>query len=126
MDPHRLGDWVTIHRRLADVSDSPLQTGSTLEQTLCIAHTNFKVRWTVTEIEAPRCAVWEGKGPMRSRATTAYRLQAADGGTRFRYENDFRTPGGPLGAAASRILVGGVSRREADRSLERLRQLLEG
>ena len=29
MDPDRLGDWVTIHRRLHAVSDRPLHEGST-------------------------------------------------------------------------------------------------
>ena len=126
MDPHRLEEWVTIHRRLEKVSDTPLRQGSTLEQTLCIAHTNFKVRWTVSRIEEPRLAVWEGKGPARSKATTVYRLEP-DGPerTRFSYENDFKAPGGVLGAAAGRMLVGGVSRREAERSLDRLKDLLE-
>lgn len=125
MDPHRLEEWVTIHRRLERVSESPLREGSTLEQTLCLAHTNFKVRWTVTRLDEPRLAVWEGKGPVRSKATTVYRLEANGRGTRFSYENEFKAPGGPLGAAAGRMLVGGISHREAERSLARLKSLLE-
>lgn len=126
MDPDRLGEWVTIHRRLEQVSDRPLKEGSTLEQTLCIRRVQFKVKWTVADLEPQQLARWEGRGPARSGAFTVYRLAAADGGgTRFQYENEFRTPLGPLGAAASRALMGGVPQREANASLERLKALVE-
>ena len=126
MDPDRLSDWVTIHRRLEKVSDRPLRQGSTLEQRLCVRRVEFKVKWKVVELEPERLARWEGRGPARSKADTVYRLAAADGGgTCFEYENEFRPPLGPLGAAASRALVGGVPQREANASLERLKALLE-
>lgn len=127
MDPDRLGEWVTIHRKLHKVSDRPLREGSTLEQSLCLRGAQFKVRWHVVEEEDRSFVRWEGKGPARSRATTEYRLSPdGNGGTRFDYLNEFKAPLGPLGAAASRALVGGVPEREAKRSLEQLKSLLEG
>ncbi len=126
MDPGRLADWVTIHRRLGSVSDTPLRVGSTISQTLALAGAPFKVRWTVTQLDPGRLAVWEGRGPARSRAISRYELEPhGEGGTRFDYRNEFKPPGGPLGAVAGRVLVGGISQREANRSLERLRALLE-
>ena len=126
MDPERLGDWVTIHRKVGKVSDTPLKEGATLEQTLCLAHTNFNVNWEVTEVREPKLVVWEGKGPVRSHAHTTYRFEPdGNGGTRFRYENDFKPPMGPLGSAAGRVLVGGVSKREAENSLKKLKAILE-
>ena len=126
MDPQRLEEWVTIHRGLGKVSDRPLKDGSTLEQTLCLRGINFHVRWKVAEAEPPELAVWEGKGPARSRTRTQYRLtDNGNGGTRFDYENDFKPPLGPLGAAAGRALMGGVSKREADKTLKQLKQLAE-
>jgi carbon monoxide dehydrogenase subunit G len=125
MDPNRLGDWVTIHRKLGAVSDRPLHEGSTMEQTLCIAHANFKVRWTVTEMR-DRSVTWDGRGPARSKAHTHYHAEPdGNGGTRFDYVNDFTAPGGPLGKVADRMLVGGISKREAERSLHRLKELVE-
>jgi hypothetical protein len=44
--------------------------------------------------------------------------------TRFDYRNEFHAPLGPIGALASRALVGGMPQREAHRTLERLRALL--
>jgi uncharacterized protein YndB with AHSA1/START domain len=126
MDPSRLDDWVTIHRKLLKAPPSPPRVGAEMEQTLCLRGVNFRVRWELTDCDAPRRAVWQGRGPARSHAHTEYVLTEQDGGTRFDYRNEFRPPLGPLGAAASRALVGGVPAREAERSLERLKALVEG
>jgi carbon monoxide dehydrogenase subunit G len=119
MDAERLHEWVTIHRKLE------AHTDTTMVQVLCIHHVNFHVRWELEEAVRPRHAHWVGKGPARSKAETEYRLRAVDGGTRFDYRNEFRAPLGPLGAAASRALVGGVPQREANASLQRLKALVE-
>jgi carbon monoxide dehydrogenase subunit G len=123
MDPTRLKDWVTIHRRLDRADDGPPRPGYEMEQHICLRGVEFKVRWELVDCKADQRAVWEGRGPARSHAHTEYRLRDEDGGTRFDYHNEFRAPLGPLGAAASRALVGGVPEREAKRSLDRLRSL---
>jgi uncharacterized protein YndB with AHSA1/START domain len=127
MDPARLGDWVTIHRKASPASAGPMAEGAKLDQVLVLRGTPFKVHWTVVEADPPRVAVWEGRGPARSKARTAYRLSPdGNGGTRFDYENDFEAPFGPLGAVASQLLVGGISERETKASLRRLQALLAG
>ncbi len=47
MDPKRLGDWVTIHKSVSHVSDSPLRAGSTMDQSMHVRGLTFKVHWTV-------------------------------------------------------------------------------
>jgi len=125
MDPHRLDDWVTIHRKLEHVSHDPLEDGSSMEQTLCLRGASFKVRWHIVEADAPHLAVMEGKGPARSTASIRDELTPIEGGTRFDYVNEFRAPMGPLGSMASRVLVGGASEREANASLKKLKALVE-
>jgi uncharacterized protein YndB with AHSA1/START domain len=125
LDPNRLGDWVTIHRRVNEADDGPPRKGFQMQQTLSLHGAHFKVRWTLTDVKEPERATWEGRGPAHSYARTSYRLTAVNGGTRFDYENEFHAPGGLLGAAAARALVGGASEREAHRTLERLKRLLE-
>jgi carbon monoxide dehydrogenase subunit G len=126
MNPQRLGDWVSIHRGLGKVSDSPLECGSELEQKLCLRGVTFKVKWKVAQLTSGTCTEWEGKGPARSTARTKYVLSAdGNGGTRFDYENEFKAPMGPLGAVASKALVGGLPEREAEKSLAALKQLAE-
>lgn len=125
LDPARLDEWVTIHRRVNRHDDGTPREGYEMVQTLCIRGANFKVRWTLTEADRPDRATWEGRGPAHSYARTSFKLSANGSGTRFDYENEFKAPGGFLGAAASRVLVGGVPAREANHSLERLKALIE-
>ncbi len=61
-----------------------------------------------------------------SKAMIRYRLKAVPGGTMFDYLNEFHTPGGQIGNAASRIVVGNLPEREATESLIRLKALVEG
>ncbi len=126
MDPTRLSEWVTIHRRLEEASDAPLRAGSTLRQSLSLRGVGVHVDWTVVDADPPRAAHWEGQGPAHSRASIEYLLTPLDGGrTRFRYRNDFHAPMGPLGAVASRVVMGAMPQREAQRTLDRLKALLE-
>ena len=126
LDPARLDEWVTIHRRVNRRDDGEPHEGYEMEQTLCLRGVNFKVHWELVRCEHPFHAEWHGRGPARSHAETEYRLTAnGKGGTRFGYRNVFRAPLGPLGALASRAIVGGLPKREADASLERLKALVE-
>ena len=126
MDPDRLKDWITIHRAVKDVSDHPLQQGSTMEQVLHMRGISFRVQWTLVDVSAPNAAQWEGRGPAHSRARIRYELSGNENGrTQFQYTNEFTPPGGRLGSVASRVIVGAASEREATNSLSRLKALIE-
>jgi uncharacterized membrane protein len=126
LDPACLKRWVTIHRRINASDSGPPREGYEMDQTLHLRGANFKVHWTLTEADRPDRATWEGRGPAHSYARTSYVLKSVDGDkTRFEYENEFKPPGGFVGAAASRMLIGGVPEREATRSLQRLKALIE-
>lgn len=126
MDPHRLKDWVTIHRSVSDVSEEPLRRGSTMSQVLHIRGVSLRVHWTLTNVSSPARAEWEGHGPARSVARIRYELSGDDDGpTTFSYTNEFEPPGGRLGSMASDFIVGATSQREANNSLARLKQLIE-
>ena len=125
LDASRLNEWVTIHRKVHDADGGTPREGYEMEQTLCLRGVNFKVRWKLTQFEKGRSATWEGRGPAHSYARTAYKLSDKGEGTHFEYENEFKAPGGFLGKAASRVLVGGQPQKEATQSLKRLKGLLE-
>jgi uncharacterized protein YndB with AHSA1/START domain len=125
MDPHRLGEWVTIHRRLKDVDRDPQREGAAMEQVLHMRGVSFNVHWTLTEVNPPNLAVWEGRGPAYSKARIRYELSGDDSHTEFDYTNEFSPPGGALGRVASRVIVGAASEREATSSLNRLKALVE-
>ena len=126
LDPSRLHEWVTIHRKVNRADPGEPRPGFQMDQTLSLRHANFKVHWTLTDAERPHRATWEGRGPAGSYARTSYILTPnGAGGTHFEYENEFNPPGGFLGAAASRVVVGDAAEREAKRSLAQLKALLE-
>lgn len=120
MNPERLHEWVTIHRKLVRADTGAPHVGYRMDQVLHVRGVNVEVHWELVECEAPALAVWEGRGPARSRAHTEYRLFEDDEGTRFDYRNRFRAPLGGLGAMVSRALVGGIPEREAHRTLDAL------
>jgi carbon monoxide dehydrogenase subunit G len=125
MDPACIREWVTIVDSIDYVDPGPVRPGFHMDQTLHLRGVRFKVRWTLTDLDAPRFARWEGSGPARSTAVTEDRLTSHDGHTRVDYRNEFHTPLGPLGAAASRVIVGGIPQKEANASLRRLKEILE-
>jgi uncharacterized protein YndB with AHSA1/START domain len=125
MDPSRLCDWVTIHRRLVHADDGAPRVGYEMDQQVHMRGVNLEVHWKLVDCRPGELAVWEGRGPAHSRARSEYILKAEDGGTRFDYRNEFRPPLGPVGAIVSRALVGGMPEREARRTLDRLRAHLE-
>ncbi len=126
MDPQRFGDWVTIHKKLVEADDGPPREGMRMKQSLTLRGASFKVSWELTECKHQKFAKWEGRGPARSYARTEYSFtENGDGGTDFHYVNEFKAPGGPLGKAASKALVGGLPKREAEKSLAQLKKLLE-
>ena len=128
--PGRFGDWVTIHRKVGGVDGGPLRPAPELEQTLCLRGAHLKVKWKVVEggaAPARRVGGQAGPGSLAGidRVHAARRTKPASG-TRFEYTNEFKPPGGPLGAdRRSRARRAALSQREAQRSLARLKAFLE-
>jgi uncharacterized protein YndB with AHSA1/START domain len=125
MDPDRLSEWVTIHRRLVHADDGPARVGYEMDQQIHLRGVSVEVHWKLVDCRPNELAVWEGRGPARSSARSEYILTPERAGTRFDYRNDFRAPLGPVGAVVSRALVGGMPEREAKHTLDRLRTHLE-
>lgn len=124
MDPDRLGEWVAAHSRAESPADGGLDEGDSFKQVLCLGGRPVNVRWTLIRAERPELAEWDADGPKGTGAKVRYLLEPANGGTRFRYENEFELPGGPLKLLAGRI-AGAPARRVARRSLGNLKRLLE-
>jgi uncharacterized protein YndB with AHSA1/START domain len=125
-DPDCLGEWVTIQEELEEAPEGrDLKAGDTLRQRMKVAGQRFRLSWTVVESDRPSRIVWEGHGPMGSEARAVYELaENGDGGTRFSYLNEYELPGGAVGRLAGRAVMK-ASGREADKTLERLKELVE-
>ena len=124
MNPARLADWVTIHQGLEGAPDGQLESGSRLTQRLKLAGREFKVHWTIVENDPCERVVWEGDGPLGSKAKVVYEFKRDGDSTLFSYLNEYDLPGGPLGNLAGPA-VKRVTGKELDGSLERLRAIVE-
>jgi carbon monoxide dehydrogenase subunit G len=126
MDPHQLERWVTTHVALGDGAPRELENGSSFEQELKVSGAKFTVTWSVSDCDRPRQVSWSGRGPAGSRAHVRYLLEPrGEDTTAFEYENEFELPGGALGRLAGRAVGDRVARREAERSLQNLKRLVE-
>ncbi len=124
-NPHCLGEWVTIQEELEEAPDGELKEGDRVVQRMKVAGQKFRIKWHVDEAERPSRIVWTGKGPMGTKAKATYEIRTnGDDGCTFVYMNEYDLPGGPVGKMAGRAIVG-ASGGEADRSLERLKKLVE-
>jgi uncharacterized protein YndB with AHSA1/START domain len=123
-DPTCLGEWVTIQEELEEAPEGDLKAGSRLRQRMRVAGQRFHLSWTVVEADPPSRIVWEGKGPMGTKARAVYELSGNGDGTHFSYCNQYELPGGIAGRLAGRA-VNAASGREADRTLARLKKLVE-
>ncbi|MBO9534925.1 MAG: SRPBCC family protein [Solirubrobacteraceae bacterium] len=126
LDISRTPEWVTICRAVLHLDPGTPTPGWQCKQRYALRGAPFVVTWTLDSIEQDRHISWKGRGPARSTAFITQDLEPLpDGGTRLRYRNEFKAPGGLLGAAASRALVGDAPDQEAIASLNRLAELID-
>ena len=72
LNPQRLGDWVTIHRKLNECDEGPARLGFTMVQTMELRGAPLKVSWELISCDEPHLATWEGRGPAGEKAARAY------------------------------------------------------
>jgi carbon monoxide dehydrogenase subunit G len=124
-DPSCLGEWVTIQDKLLSAPDGLVEKGDCVVQQMKVAGKKFKVSWDVEVADRPSKVRWTGRGPMGTKARATYELSPNDnGGTRFHYTNEYDLPGGPIGRMAGKAFTG-ASGSEADKTLGRLKKLIE-
>jgi len=125
MDPARLGDWVTIHESVSDLPPGDLGEGSEFRQEMKLKGVPLEVRWRIAEWNPTCHALWLGEAAAGAKARILYDLREEDGVTVFDYENEFELPAGRIGKLAGRAFNALSGDREAQRSLARLKELLE-
>jgi carbon monoxide dehydrogenase subunit G len=124
-DPSCLGEWVTIQDELVSAPDGLVKKGDEVVQRMKVAGKKFDVAWDVEVADRPSKVRWTGRGPMGTKARATYELSPnGNDGTRFHYTNEYDLPGGPLGKLAGRAFSA-ASGHEADRTLRRLKKLIE-
>ncbi len=124
-DPRCLGEWVSVHDGIEEAPPGNVEKGDTIVQRMKIAGKKFRIKWHVDEASRPSRVVWTGTGPMGTKARATYVIsQNGSEGCTFNYVNEYDLPGGPVGRITGRAIAG-ASGGEADRSLKKLKKLVE-
>lgn len=125
-DLEALPRWATIVVETRAAPDRPLEAGATFEQTVRIAGVNLESSWRVVRLERPREVAYEAEGPAGGWLRMTQRLIPFEGVSRVELEVDYELPGGAFGEAVDRTFVERWNHRQAQQSLENLKDLLEG
>ncbi|MDP8929833.1 MAG: SRPBCC family protein [Actinomycetota bacterium] len=124
-DLDRLPLWATMVVENHDLPDAPLRSGDSFRQTVRVAGVNLDTEWTVLEIEPPRQVRYEARAAGGGRLHMVQRVTEAGAGSRLEVDVDYDLPGGFLGEALDRVYVERRNQREAEHTLQNLKDLLE-
>jgi uncharacterized membrane protein len=122
-DPVRSLEWSAEVIDVRDVSDQPVQEGTTWQQVVSIAGRPVDLHCRIVELRPPYEGVVQISGDHQGRIRT--RCEATEQGTHVTQEIDFVPPGGILGLVAGG-LIGPAMKRELRRTMDRMRETLEG
>ncbi len=124
-DLDRLPSWASVVVENHDTPPKPLSVGHTFRQTVRVVGQNLQSDWKVTELERPQRVAYEATAPGGGQLTMRQMVSAREGGSRVELEIDYELPGGLLGELVDRAYVERRNEREAEHSLQNLKELLE-
>ncbi len=120
-DPQKLLLWQSSLLQSEMLTEGPLRVGSRFRELRRMGPRESEIRAEITDFETNRrLATRTETSPQ---ATVRYALEPEDGGTRLHYEFGLRTAG------LMRLvepMIGSSIRKDSERDLQKLRELLEG
>lgn len=125
IDLHRLDRWSTITAS-HDGPDEKVQAGQEFRQDLRVAGLKLPTTWKCTECDPPRSVAYEATSSGGGSLTMRQVVVPTDGGSRVELVVDYELPGSFLGELLDRLYVERRNEREAQHSLENLKDLIEG
>lgn len=125
-DLDRLQDWATIAGDAENPPAKPLSQGATWKHKVKVAGVELTGDWKVVALDPPRLVQYEATrnegGWLKMRQSVA----PAGQGSRVELEVDYELPWGVLGQAVDKLVVERRNEREAEESLQNLKDILEG
>ncbi len=125
IDLHQLDRWSTITAS-HEGPEETLRAGHEFRQDIRVAGLSLPTTWRCTECDPPRLVAYEAESPGGGSLTMRQVVVPTDGGSRVELVVDYELPGSFLGELLDRVYVERRNQREAQHSLENLKDLLEG
>ncbi len=123
-DLHRLTRWSTI-TETHEGPDDQLALGQEFDQTLRVAGVKLPSTWRVVEYDAPRVVAYDATSPGGGRLHMRQVVTPNASGSAVDLDVDYDLPGGVLGDLLDRLYVERRNEREAEHSLQNLKDLVE-
>ena len=124
VDLHRLSRWSTITE--SHTGPDVLELGQAFEQTIRVGGVKLATEWRCVELEAPRLVAYEATGPGGARLRMRQTVTPSSEGSRVELTVEYDLPGGVIGEVVDRLHVERRNEREAEHSLQNLKDLVEG
>jgi uncharacterized protein YndB with AHSA1/START domain len=124
-DPRNLARWVTILEGVSGAPQRPLRAGDGFEQRLRVMGAHLGSRWEASNVEPPREIRYEATVRIEIPVSMVQRIRSSRNGSRVELEVEYELPGGLAGDVLDRAFVKRRTQRDAERSLRRLKRLLE-
>ena len=125
-DLNGLAHWATTVVETRNAPDRPLVAGDTFEQTVRVAGASMETDWKVVDVQRPHYVQYECKATPGGWLRMTQRVLESNGGSRVELEIEYELPGGFLGEALNKLYVERRNEREAESTLQNLKDLLEG
>ena len=125
IDLHRLDRWSTITAS-HEGPDEKLSVGQEFRQNLRVAGVSLPTTWRCTACDPPNAVAYEASSAGGGSLTMRQVVVPTDGGSTVELVVDYELPGSVLGEVLDRLYVERRNEREAQHSLENLKDLLEG
>lgn len=120
-DPHRFGEWLTMHRSWASELPAEFSAGTQVTAVVAVLNIPATVTWTVERYDAPLAVRLRGVGLAGIEVAIALDLAPDADGSALTVSADFD---GALVGGALGPLIENAGQAELDRSLERLGAVL--
>lgn len=124
-DLTRLTRWSTITDS-HDGSDEQLTLGQEFDQSIRVAGVKLPTHWRCVEYEPPGVVTYEATSPGGGRLHMRQSVEPMPYGSRIDLHVDYDLPGGVLGDLLDKLYVERRNEREAEHSLQNLKELVEG
>lgn len=125
-DLDRLPEWATIVVDTREVSERPLRPDCTFRQTIRVLGRELDSEWQITELEPGRHIAYEANAPLGGSLAMKQTVVPHGTGSRVQLEIDYELPGGFVGELLDRATLATQNEREVERSLQNLKELLDG
>lgn len=124
-DLDRLPDWSTVTVETHDTPEGGLRNGQTFRQTLRILGRTLEADWRVEDLKAPNSVAYTATAPGGGTLRMAQHVHPEGKGSRVELDLDYDLPGGFAGEALNRAYLERRNEREAEHSLQNLKELVE-